>query len=105
MIGLMIFSFSFGQTNPKYDSIINEAVPFIKNRDWLKAAQKYSEAFITIGNTGFLVDRQNPSMLQERYDLARLWAMSYQLYIPEHSDPPFRSKVTPHSGHSDPPLF
>jgi len=78
MIGLMIFSFSFGQTNPKYDSIINEAVPFIKNRDWLKAAQKYSEAFITIGNTGFLVDRQNPSMLQERYDLARLWAMSYQ---------------------------
>lgn len=27
------------------------------------------------------------------------------MYIPEHSDPPFRSKVTPHSGHSDPPSF
>jgi len=27
------------------------------------------------------------------------------LYIPEHSDPLFRSKVTPHSGHSDPPSF
>jgi hypothetical protein len=78
MIGLMIFSFSFGQTNPKYDSIIKEAVPFIKNKDWVKAAQIYSEAFVTVGNYGFLVDRQNPSMLQERYDLARLWAMSNQ---------------------------
>ena len=74
----MIFSFSFGQTNPKYDSIKEEAVPFIKNKDWLKAAQIYSEAFKTVGNTGFLVDRHNLSMLQERYDLARLWAMANQ---------------------------
>jgi hypothetical protein len=78
IIGLMVFSFSFGQTNPKYDSIMEEAVPFIKNKDWLKAAQVYSEAFKTVGNTGFLVDKYNPSMLQERYDLARLWAMVNQ---------------------------
>jgi len=74
----MIFSFGFGQTNPKYDSIIEEAVPFIKNRDWLKAAQIYSEAFRTVGNTGFLDDRYNLAMIQERYNLARLWAMANQ---------------------------
>ena len=78
IIGLMIFSFGFGQTNPKYDSIIEEAVPFIKNRDWLKAAQIYSEAFRTVGNTGFLDDRYNLAMIQERYNLARLWAMANQ---------------------------
>lgn len=74
----MIFSVGFGQTTPKYDSILEEAGPLIKDKDWLKAAQVYSEAFKSVGNTGFLVDRYNPSMLQERYDLARLWAMANQ---------------------------
>ena len=74
----MIFSFSFGQTNPKYDSIIEEAVPFIEKKDWIKAAQIYSKAFKTVGNTSFLIDKFNPSTAKERYDLARLWAMANQ---------------------------
>jgi hypothetical protein len=78
IIGLLIFSFSFGQTNPKYDSILEKAEPFIENKDWLKAAQIYSEAFKAVGNNGFLSDKYNLSMCQERYDLARMWAMANQ---------------------------
>ena len=51
-------------------------------------------------------------IFQERYKdrykpthVSHYNGLKTHLYIPEHSDPPFRSKVTPHSGHSDPPLF
>jgi CheY-like chemotaxis protein len=57
-----------------------------------------------------LLDVRMPGMdgfeLAKKINKARpLSRVPIILYIPAHSDPSFRSKVTPHSGHSDPPLF
>ena len=72
----------------------------------------YDDWLNTLANltlTGYNSKYKNRPFIEKRdikdgFKDSNLRLNSY-VYIPEHSDPPFRSKVTPHSGHSDPPSF
>lgn len=49
----------FSQDQVKYDALIDEAFQLYENKDFLKSAQKYAEAFIALGNKGSMTDRYN----------------------------------------------
>lgn len=50
---------AFSQDQVKYAALIDEAFKFYENKEFLKSAQKYAEAFIALGNKGYTNDRYN----------------------------------------------
>ncbi len=67
IIGILIINFSFGQSTETYDELINEAWELYESKEYLKSAQKYSEAFAAYGGG-----------LDERYNAACSWALANQ---------------------------
>ena len=59
IIGFLIFNFSFGQENEKYSELINEAWKLYETKEYLKSAEKYSEAFVANNDKGKSSDRYN----------------------------------------------
>ncbi len=70
IIGFLIFNLSFGQENEKYSELINEAWKLYETREYLKSAEKYSEAFVALNNKGKSSDR---------YNAACSWAMANKI--------------------------
>ena len=59
IFSLFVFNFTFGQNSEKYTELIKEAWSLYKSKEYLQSAQKYNEAFIVLGNKGYLNDRYN----------------------------------------------
>lgn len=59
IIGFLIFNISFGQENEKYSELINEAWRLYETKEYLKSAEKYSEAFVASKDKGKSSDRYN----------------------------------------------
>ena len=59
IIGFLIFKLSFGQANEKYSELINEAWKLYETKEYLKSAEKYSEAFVASKDKGKSSDRYN----------------------------------------------
>ena len=59
LFGILITNFSSGQDDEKYNQLVNEAETLYESKDYLESGQKYSEAFVALGNKGTLVDRYN----------------------------------------------
>ncbi len=57
--GLFVFNLSFGQYKEKYSELIKEALNLYQTKDYKQSAEKYSEAFVILGNKGNLMDRYN----------------------------------------------
>src|ERR1035437_5970723 len=57
LIGILILNLSFGQNNAKYSELTKNALILYENKEYLKAGQKYSEAFNLLGSSGWLNDR------------------------------------------------
>ncbi len=66
IIGFLIFNFSFGQENEKYSKLTNEAWKLYETKEYLKSAEKYSEAF-ALSN--------NKEKSSDRYNAACSWAL------------------------------
>lgn len=56
---LFVFKPTFGQDSEKYNELIKTAYSFYESKDYLKSAEKYSEAFAALGGKGFISDRYN----------------------------------------------
>ena len=65
LIGLFYFNLSLGQDAQKYYSLVKDAENLFKDKKYVEAGQKYSEAFIALENRGYVPDR---------YNAARCWA-------------------------------
>lgn len=50
---------SFGQDQTLYTTLVAEAYELYAAKDYLKSAEKYSEAFVALGNKGYVNDRYN----------------------------------------------
>jgi len=61
IIGLLIYNSSFGQDRKGYSELISEAQSLYKSKDYLKSAEKYSEAFVVFGDKVRTSDRYNAS--------------------------------------------
>lgn len=60
IIILMLFNtYSHAQDPNKYAELIKEAWKLYENKEYLKSGQKYSEAFVALGNMGSTNDRYN----------------------------------------------
>jgi hypothetical protein len=57
LIGILLLNLSFGQNNAKYSELTKNALILYENKEYLQAGQKYSEAFNSLGNSGWLNDR------------------------------------------------
>jgi hypothetical protein len=57
----------YGQNHAKYSELTKNALILYENKEYLKAGQKYSEAFNSLGNSGWLNDR---------YIAACAWALA-----------------------------
>jgi len=57
LIVILLLGDSFGQDQPKYSDLINEAQKLFEENEYLKAAQKYSEAFKTDNSNIRFLDR------------------------------------------------
>ena len=69
IFGLLIFTHSLAQNQGKYANLINEAWRLYEAKEYLKSAQKYSEAFVAFGGKG---------MVNDRYNAACSWALVNQ---------------------------
>lgn len=69
LLGLVIFNSSFGQNSEKYLELIDEAWELYEDKEYLKSANKYSEAFVAGGNKG---------SIEDRYNAACSWALANQ---------------------------
>ncbi|MGO3181993.1 MAG: DUF6624 domain-containing protein [Aequorivita sp.] len=65
-----MFNLSFGQDEEKYSELTNEAWSLYETKDYKQSAEKYSEAFIALGNTGYVPDR---------YNAACSWALAKEI--------------------------
>ena len=59
MLGLLTFGNSYGQDEEKYAELIKEAWHLYETEEYLQSGQKYSEAFVALGNLGYEDDRYN----------------------------------------------
>lgn len=59
IVGFLACNFSFGQNVENYSALIKEAWNLYGTKDYLKSAEKYSEAFVALGNKGTVDDRYN----------------------------------------------
>lgn len=55
---LTIFG-AFGQDEKKYGECVTEAMKFYYAKEYQKSGEKFSEAFVALGNKGYLGDRYN----------------------------------------------
>ncbi|MEO5906288.1 MAG: DUF6624 domain-containing protein [Saprospiraceae bacterium] len=71
LIGAMFMLFSttlaLCQNNELYTQLINEAFKLYQEKEYRRSAEKYSEAFVALGNKG---------MINDRYNAACLWALA-----------------------------
>lgn len=70
ILGLLIFNISFGQDREKYSELIKEAWNLYETKDYKHSAEKYSEAFVALGNKGNISDR---------YNAACSWALAKEI--------------------------
>lgn len=61
IFGLLIYNISIGQDREKYSELIKEAWSLYESKDYKISAEKYSEAFIILGNKNNVADRYNAS--------------------------------------------
>jgi hypothetical protein len=59
ILGLLICNLSFGQYREKYSELIKEAWNLYQTKEYKQSAEKYSEAFVALGNKGKISDRYN----------------------------------------------
>jgi hypothetical protein len=60
LLAIIFFAHSsFSQNYRKYTKLVNEAFALHKEKEYLKSAQKYSEAFVSLKNKGMYYDRYN----------------------------------------------
>jgi len=59
ILGILLLIKLFGQDQQRYLDLINQARKFYDNKEYLKAGQKYSEAFKSTDNTVPYGDRIN----------------------------------------------
>ncbi|MFD0836140.1 DUF6624 domain-containing protein [Mariniflexile aquimaris] len=67
IIGLLMINLSFGQENEKYSELINKAWKLYETKEYLKSAEKYSEAF-NLSN--------GKEKSSDRYNAACSWALA-----------------------------
>lgn len=70
ILGLLVFNLSFGQDREKYSELIKEAWNLYETKDYKQSAEKYSEAFVALGNKGNISDR---------YNAACSWALAKEI--------------------------
>ena len=70
ILSLLMFNLSFGQNREKYSELIKEAWNLYQTKDYKQSAEKYSEAFIALGNKGNISDR---------YNAACSWALAKEI--------------------------
>lgn len=58
-LSMVITHAAWGQDQAKYNVLVGEAFKLYEAGDYLKSAQKYSEAFAVLGNKGSATDRYN----------------------------------------------
>lgn len=61
---------AFAQDQQKYSALVNEAMALYEGKEYLKSGQKFSEAFVALGNKG---------MVNDRYNAACSWALAGQV--------------------------
>jgi hypothetical protein len=61
----------------KYSKLIKEAFDYYERGEFLKSGQKYSEAFLGLGNKGNVVYRYDA--VRDRYNAACSWALANEL--------------------------
>ncbi len=72
-------NFSFGQDHQKYLELVQDAMKFYQSKEFFKAGQKFSEAFVANGNKGAFNDRYNAAC---SWSLANVADSAFvQLYI------------------------
>jgi len=67
LIGLLVFTLSYGQDKQKYSELVSKAWKLYESKAYLQSGQKYSEAFVALGNKG---------MADDRYNAACSWALA-----------------------------
>lgn len=67
LLCLFVFNLTFGQEEEKYSELVKSAWSLYESKDYLKSAEKYSEAFVVLGGKG---------MVNDRYNAACSWALA-----------------------------
>ncbi len=70
LLGILLFNLSFGQNQQQYSELTKKALVLYENKEYLKSGQKYSDAFKSFGNRGWLNDR---------YIAACSWALANEI--------------------------
>ncbi len=80
IIYIFLSTLAFGQDISQYSELIKEAVDYYEKGEFLKSGQKYSEAFLSLGNKENAVDRYNAERnIVDRYNAACSWALANEL--------------------------
>lgn len=69
ILSLFVFNLTFGQDREKYSELIKTAWSLYESKDYLKSGEKYSEAFVALGEK---------AMVNDRYNAACSWALANQ---------------------------
>lgn len=69
ILSLFVFNVTFGQDREKYSELIKTAWSLYESKDYLKSGEKYSEAFVALGEK---------VMVNDRYNAACSWALANQ---------------------------
>lgn len=59
ILGLLIGNISFGQDQDKYSELVKQADSLYQSKNYKESGEKFSEAFVTLGNKGAVNDRYN----------------------------------------------
>lgn len=59
IFGFLAFNLSIGQNQKEYSELTKEASNLYDSKNYIESAEKYSEAFIALGNKGNITDRYN----------------------------------------------
>jgi hypothetical protein len=70
IIGFLMINLSFGQENEKYSELINEGWKLYQTKEYLKSAEKYSEAFNV---------SKGEEKSSDRYNAACSWALANKI--------------------------
>ena len=69
LLSILVFNLSFAQNQPAYSKLTDEALKLYQNKEYLKSAQKYSEAFAV---------PEKSELVNDRYNAACSWALVNQ---------------------------
>ena len=69
LLSILVFNSSFAQNQPAYSKLTGEALKLYQNKEYLKSAQKYSEAFAV---------SEKSELVNDRYNAACSWALVNQ---------------------------